>query len=226
MTKPASAPKVVTKIPRPAEPAKPGRGRPSAARVQAIDRTIVAIARRMFLDEGFDAVAMEQVAALAQVSKGTLYARYASKEALFTAVIEASVREWSDEAARHDDELTDDIEQRLRHHARTIANSLQQPDVLALQRLVLSIRVRFPDIARTMHDVGYDYIVDLIGRDIAAASQRDARPVRDARGVARLIVAGVTGFQLQEDFGTSQLTELHQFAQRLVDVVVAGREAW
>ena len=109
--------------------ARPRSGRPTAARVSAIDRAIVEAARAMFLVGGFDGVAMEQVAATADISKGTLYARYPSKEALFSAVIEASIRDWSEEAARSDDQLTDDIGQRLRHHARTIAASLLRPDL-------------------------------------------------------------------------------------------------
>lgn len=205
---------------------KSRRGRPSASRVGAIDQTIVETARRLFLAEGYDAVAMEQVAALADVSKGTLYARYPAKEALFNAVITASVREWSAEAAQHDDELTDDIEQRLRHHARTIVASLQRPDVKALQRLILSIRGRFPETARAMHDAGYDYIVDLIAADIAAAAVRDGMPARNPRDVARMIVAGITGLQLQEDFGEWDAGDLPQFAQRLIDVVMAGRPRW
>jgi TetR/AcrR family transcriptional regulator, mexJK operon transcriptional repressor len=223
MTKPVSA-----AIPSasPEVPPKSRRGRPSAARVGAIDRTIVQTARRMFLADGFDAVAMEQVAALADVSKGTLYARYASKEALFTAVIQASVRDWSDEAAQHDDELTENIEQRLRHHARTIAASLQRPDVIALQRLILSIRSRFPEFARAIHDAGYDYIVELIMADIVAASERDGIPARDPRGVARMLVAGMTGVQLQEEWDAGDSDALDAFAQRLVDVIVAGRAAW
>lgn len=195
-------------------------------RAEAIDRTIVETARRMFLADGYDAVAMEQVAALADVSKGTLYARYPAKEALFAAVIAASVREWSDEAAQHDGDLTDDIAQRLHHHARTIVGSLQRPDVQALQRLVLSIRGRFPAIARAMHDIGYDYIVGLIAADIAAAALRDGRPAADPRQVARMIVAGITGYQLQEDFGEGGAQDLARFAQALVDVIVAGRESW
>jgi len=213
-----------SKTPSPA--AKSRRGRPSASRVGAIDRTIIETARQLFLADGFDAVAMEQVAAVAKVSKGTLYARYPAKEALFTAVIRASLREWSEEAARQDHELTDDIEQRLRHHARTLAASVQRPDVITLQRLILSVRGRFPDIARAMHDAGYTYIVDLIAADIVAAAARDGQPTRDPRNVARMIVAAITGLQLQEEFGSAGADDLSQFAQRLIDVVMAGRANW
>ncbi|WP_408591403.1 TetR/AcrR family transcriptional regulator [Novosphingobium sp.] len=209
-----------------ANPVRSRRGRPTAARVSAIDRAIVVTARTMFLAEGYDTVAMEQVAVLADISKGTLYARYPSKEALFTAVIEASVKEWSDEAALGDDLLTDVIGQRLHHHARTIAMSLQRPDVLGIQRLVLSVRTRFPALARAMHDRGYAYIVGLIAGDIAAAAVRDGVPVRNPQAVAQMLVGAITGFQIQEDADPANAPNLEAFACNLVEVLLAGRAAW
>lgn len=181
----------------------------------------------MFLSDGFDAVAMEQVAAIADISKGTLYARYPSKEALFSAVVEASVQDWSQEAARSDHLLTDDIEQRLRYHAQTIATALLRPDVQGIQRLILSVRSRFPELAASMHERGYGYIVGLIAADIAAAAQRDARCVRDPRAVAQMLVAGISGYQMQEEEEESGgPADLPVFAQRLVDVLLCGRDAW
>lgn len=202
------------------------RGRPSLARASAIDRLVIDVARTQFLADGFDAVAMEQIAAAAGISKGTLYARHPSKEALFIAVIDASVRDWSDEASRQDHELTDDIEQRLRHHARMIARFLQTPEVLGLQRLLLSVRSRFPELAATMHERGYRYIVDLLVRDIEDAGRREGQAPRDAEAVARMLVAGLSGFQIQEDGLAGSGESLPLFAERLVDVIVAGRAAW
>jgi len=203
----------------------PMRGRPTAEQVSSIDRAIVSAARAMFLADGFDAVGMKQVAENARVSKGTLYARYASKEALFTAVIELSIEEWSAEASLGDAALTDDIEQRLRHHATIIATWLCRPDVLAIQRLVHSVRERFPALADVMNRRGYDYIVGLIERDIAEAAARDHRNLRDPAAVARLLVAGITGAQMQEGAATGD-DDLKAFAQRVVDVILWGWSAW
>lgn len=204
---------------------RPMRGRPTAEQVNSIDRAIVSAARAMFLTDGFDAVGMKQVAESARVSKGTLYARYASKEALFSAVIELSIEEWSAEASLGDAALTDDIEQRLRHHATTIATWLCRPDVLAIQRLVLSVRERFPALADVMNRRGYDYIVGLIERDIAEAAARDNRNLRDPAAVARLLVAGITGAQMQEGSAAGG-DDLKAFAQRVVDVILWGWSAW
>lgn len=204
----------------------PVRGRPTAEQVSSIDRAIVDTARKMFLADGFDAVGMKQVAEMARVSKGTLYARYPSKEALFKAVIEKSVDDWSAEAAQHDQFLTDDIEQRLRHHAGIIATWLGRPDVLTLQRLLLSVQERFPELAQVMRRHGHDYIVGVIAGDIEAAAAREGGAVRDALAVARMLVGAITGAQIEDRAGTGGAAELQAFAQRVVDVLIAGRGAW
>lgn len=204
---------------------EPRRGRPSAARAEVIDRAILAVARDQFLRDGFDAVAMEQVAADARVSKGTLYARHPSKEALFEAVIADSIRIWSTRAAAHDDLLTEDIEQRLRHHARTIARAMLDPEVHAIQRLVYSVAPRFPRMAAALHDRGYRYIVGILTNDIARAGAEGGRPARDPEGVAQLIVTAMSGYDLQQA-ANAQMNTIEAFGDRIVDLVMAARAAW
>lgn len=206
---------------------QPKRGRPSAKQVAAIEQTILSTARRLFFDEGFDAVAMENIAAAAGVSKGTLYARYPSKSALFSAIIVASVQEWSDLSSQQDHLLTDDIAERLRHHGRTIAASLLLPEMKAFQHTLLASRDRFPELSRAMYDTGYRYIVGLIANDVRAAAERDGIPVRDAETVGELLVSAVSGWQLQE-MAHHELSydELEKFAMRSVDLLVASRPAW
>ena len=202
---------------------KPQRGRPSAARARAIDHHIVAVARKMFLSDGYDIVAMEQVAATARISKGTLYARHPSKEALFSAVLEAAIHEWSDDSSRQDHLLTDDIGQRLRHHALAIITSMRRPDVVAFQRLVFSVRDRFPEAANAMHEKGYLYLVDYIARDVEAAAGRDDIPVRRPRLVAELLISAVTGREMQDGKCGA---ELEAFASGVVDLLMASRSSW
>ena len=50
---------------------------------------IIAAAREAFLEKGYDGVSMDEVANRAGVAKQTVYARYASKDALFLAVVES-----------------------------------------------------------------------------------------------------------------------------------------
>lgn len=203
------------------------RGRPSLARVNAIDRAVIETARRLFLSDGFDAVAMEQVAAAAGISKGTLYARHASKEALFKAVIEATVRDWSEEAAGENHLLTDDIGQRLRHHAHIASTWLRRSDVQAIMRQLQAVKDRFPDLVATMHEAGYLYFVGVIAADIEAAARRDGVPARDPARVARTLVSAIAGYQVQERMG-GELSESDVQAQEafIVDMLIRSRPAW
>jgi AcrR family transcriptional regulator len=206
---------------------KPRRGRPNAKQVLAIEQTILAAARSLFLEEGFDAVTMERVAGLAGVSKGTLYARYPGKADLFIAIVEASVLEWTERTSQALDTPSHDIRERLRHHAGAIAESLLFPDVLAFQRAMLANADRFPELSRAMHDVGYRYIVRLIAVDIERAAIQDGIPVNDAESIGSILVSSITGWQMQERAHHEiSHDELHRFAKRTADLLLAARASW
>ena len=78
---------------RPKAPTEPKRrgGRPSAALAGDVDRRILDAAQRLFLAQGFDLTNCEQVVAEAGAGKASLYARYANKQELFTAVVQRNV---------------------------------------------------------------------------------------------------------------------------------------
>ena len=184
-------------------------------------------ARTMFTEHGYDATAMETVALKLGISKGTLYTRYPSKEALLTAVVKDSVRRWSAEAAEHDHELTDDIGQRLHHHGRIIAGSLHNSEVQAFQRLLLANGNRFPELGSALHQHGTQFIVDLIARDMTEAGARDGMPPAHATETALTFVSAITGWHLQQtSFRTVSPTETERFADHLVALFLAGRDAW
>lgn len=216
-----------TNVPRTATNYTPKRGRPTAKQLEAIDRAILATARAQFLEDGYDAVAMEGVAASAGVSKGTLYSRYRSKEALFTAVIEANIRETSALTAHEEELLGDDIGERLRHHARVIARAIMLPETQAFQKLLLATRDRFPELSRIMYDVGYLYIIGRITDDIEAAAERDRMPARDARSIAQLLVSSLNGWQLGESAHRAlSLEEVEAFGARVAELLLAARSSW
>lgn len=205
----------------------PKRGRPDAKQVAAIDKAILATATRMFLELGYDGVAMENIAAATGVSKGTLYARYPSKEALFTTVIQDRVNQWSVISAQQDHLLTDNIAERLHHHAHTIAQSLLQTEVHAFELLTLANRERFPELAKAMYEAGYLYIVRLISEDISEAAKRDGIPAHAPEAIARMFVSAITGWELQES-GAGPIVEadLMNAAKKTVELFMAARASW
>lgn len=74
-------------IPAPAATAKaPSPGRPKDLGKRA---AILEAAKQMFTQQGFDGASMDQIAALAGVSKLTVYSHFGDKEALFVAAVKA-----------------------------------------------------------------------------------------------------------------------------------------
>ena len=204
-----------------------GRGRPSIERASAIDSAILSAAKDLFLRDGFDGVTMEAVAIATPLSKTTLYSRFASKEILLAAVIHDRIQQWSKNASQNDIGLPDDIGERLKGHARTMAQAIRQPEVLGFTRLSFLLTERFPEMARLMYKEGYLLHVAFIRGEIEAAAARDGRPVRDAEAVAKHFVNSIAGWNIQENpRGDITLEEAVACAERSAELILAARDHW
>ena len=77
-----------TDSPAPAKAAGPGRPKDLGKRA-----SILEAAKRLFLDQGYQGVSMDQIATAAGVSKLTVYSHFGDKETLFSAAIAAKCQE-------------------------------------------------------------------------------------------------------------------------------------
>jgi AcrR family transcriptional regulator len=66
-------------------------GRPSLERAGEVEERILDAAQEVFLKRGYEGASVDEIAQTARAGKPTIYARYASKEALFEAVIARQV---------------------------------------------------------------------------------------------------------------------------------------
>jgi TetR/AcrR family transcriptional regulator, mexJK operon transcriptional repressor len=111
------------------------------------DVVIVATARRLFLERGYDGTSLDDVAAASGVSKTTVYNNFEDKQALFTAVVMevtaragAIIDELADLLAASDRPVSD----RLAGAGRRLARGALNPAVVQLRRIAVSEAVRFP----------------------------------------------------------------------------------
>ncbi len=116
-------------------------------------RQIVQGARKVFLDRGFDAASMGDIAKEAGVSKGTLYVYFKDKEALFSAIVELECGLQAETTFELDNN-DHDVEKVLTALGTNFANMLCKPGKFDSWRIVISIAERMPGIGRTFYERG------------------------------------------------------------------------
>ncbi|KAF0224166.1 MAG: Regulatory protein [Rhodospirillaceae bacterium] len=128
---------------------KPLTPRSAAKRAAMLDAAQVC-----FLDKGYANTSVDEVAARAGVSKATIYAHFASKDALFGAII---CRRCDDQA-----EGLSNLSLPEGQDARTILTAIGlrlmalflSPEVMGIYRMVIAEAPRHPELAQTWYEAG------------------------------------------------------------------------
>jgi TetR/AcrR family transcriptional repressor of mexJK operon len=99
-------------------------------------RAILEAATTVFLSNGYPGTSMDEIAALAHVSKQTVYKHFADKERLFSEIVTATVDEIADPNSDAVLNLRDtgDLERDLRDFARRQLRAVMDPRLLQLRR--------------------------------------------------------------------------------------------
>jgi TetR/AcrR family transcriptional repressor of mexJK operon len=132
-------------------PAQPMRKNTERKRVAILDA-----ATELFLNNGFLATSVDDVAASASVSKQTVYKQFASKEALFVEIVGRLTNAATDKVQRVIIDMgeRDDLEAELLLHAQRQLSTVLTPRLMRLRRLVIGEVNRFPDLAIALHTSG------------------------------------------------------------------------
>lgn len=199
------------------------RGRPSPTRAAAIEQDIRKAALGIFAAAGFEAASMDAIAAAAKVSKGTLYARYQSKEALFRSVLEHELEQLSDRAGAADHLLPGDLEGRLRQHARRLMEVLEWSDYARIERLVASATPSLPDIGRLWHETSFRRYVAYLARDMAGTGHLAASAPVTWDHLAQVFIQTIAGWHLVETaIQPPGEDEIIRFSEAVIAVIMAA----
>jgi AcrR family transcriptional regulator len=114
------------------------------------DEKVLSAAFDVFAAKSFDGATMAEIAAAAEVSKRTLYERYADKADLFRALLAWGARGNLPEAPARQ---TGDAEEALVLHAETVLAALMRPESIDLMRIVAAASPRFPEIGKAFDDM-------------------------------------------------------------------------
>lgn len=113
---------------------------------------ILDAAKKAFLQDGYDGVSMESIAADAGVSIMTLYRHADSKNDLFTAVI-TGICDFSEEArdAQFAEAMSQPLGQVLINVGVMFQEKMSDEETIALMRAVIPESTRFPQLAETAY---------------------------------------------------------------------------
>lgn len=159
---------------------------------EANRQAVLAAARRQFEQLGYHAATLDSIAAEAGFSKGAVYSRFASKDDLFLAVLEANIESRREDTARTFGGLAGPEEL-----PRLIAAAFRQSTAtLAWQAALLEFRVhawRHPEVNRRYVAL-HERTVESVGGFLSALYQRaGAEPPLPPRQLALGFLAGGSG---------------------------------
>jgi AcrR family transcriptional regulator len=119
-------------------------------------RAILDAAADLFLERGYLGTSVDEVAAMAGVSKQTVYKQFESKEALFIGVVRAMTGEAGDRVQKDmvDPANAEQLQEQLLSFAKRQLEVVLTPRLLQLRRLAIGEASRFPDLGREVYEGG------------------------------------------------------------------------
>ena len=126
-------------------------------------------AHKVFMDLGFDGASMGEIARAAGVSKGTLYVYFPDKCALFEAIVETEIADYSKELYNFD--VQRPVIETLTEFGRAYVQILCRPGGGSASRTVMAIAERMPEVGRRFYN---NVIAHTIGKLAAYLEARVA----------------------------------------------------
>ena len=204
----------------------------AGGRSAAKHRAILEAATTAFLEKGYPGTNMDEIAALAAVSKRTVYQHFVDKERLFAEIvlgttdeIDALVRVVSEGLAD-----TRDVGEDLRELSRRFLAALMEPQLVRLRRLVIANADRFPDLGRTWYERGFGRVLDTLAASFQRLADRGLLRLDDSLLAASHFVGQLLWIPMNEAMFTGNdqprtAADLDRLADAAVRAFLAGHGA-
>lgn len=147
-------------------------------------------ALEVFVARGYAAARLDDVAAKAGVSKGTLYLYYACKEELFKAVVRVNILPVIKQFKTRVEQATGSSEQLLVDVLHCWWSCFSKPKTAGILKLVMSEASNFPEVARFFHEevasTGHEVVCQIIRRGI---ERQEFRPTPNLDVTTHLVLS-------------------------------------
>lgn len=179
------------------------RGRPKfRRRAEARRDEVLDAALALFIKQGYAATRVEDIAANAGISKGTVYLYFESKEALMEGLIDRALSPVALKALSALDAVGLDPQMAIKTVGVLVAERLTDPKVSAIPKLILRESTQFPELAQMYRREVIDKVLPpmtkLIRSNIQKGRFRDVDPELTIRSIigpviAHMLIAEVFG---------------------------------
>lgn len=153
---------------------------------------ILEAAREVFLEEGFDVPSMDRIAAVAGVSKRTVYGHFGSKEDLFVNVMFNMCATKSALISLNLD-VDQPIEETLTELGVSFLSHMFLPEGMALFRILVSQAVKFPQLGEAFLERGPRELVGKVSDYFQELERQGRIEVGDSREAAGSFLASLFG---------------------------------
>jgi len=147
-------------------------GRPPRQFAGEVEDRILDAARQVFFDRGLAGASIDEIARLARAGKPSIYARFSSKEALFTGVVmRANAAHVAGVGSHVPKGAT--AEARLTDVGTTVLQRILIGDSISVLRMAVAEASRFPELASSVYRMARERGGEAVARLLREAAQSD-----------------------------------------------------
>ena len=194
-------------------------------RKNARPQELLAAALDLFVERGYAATRLDDVAGRAGVSKGTLYLYFANKEDLFKAVIQEHLVPTLGEAEQMIDQYEGHSRDLLREIVMLWWQRVGDTQLSGLMKLMMAESGNFPEVARFYHDEIIMRGNAMVERALTRGMARGELRKLDTAQVTQVIVAPVLMLMVwKHSFASCQNKPISPIAylNAFIDVLLVG----
>lgn len=192
-------------------------------------KAIMEAATTVFLSKGYVGATVDEIAAVAQVSKQTIYKHFEDKERLFAAIVLATAEEVDELVRFAGNTLSEssDLEKDLGRLAQELMVAMMQPHLLQLRRLIIANADRLPHISRAWYERGFDRVLGTIANSFKALAARKSLQLDDPQLAAHhflglLLWIPINKAMFTGDVAANTKAELNAYTNAAVSTFLAA----